>query len=208
MSSDALSNSAIPCVLVSCKCDQSPDSRQLDPLLIEQLGTSFGPGMGGIDSFQTSAAYPESHKRCISIILRAIVSKESGLSLSQSISLSSLVLRLRRICLRYSCMLLWLDLQREGKIMPRLGRASVTDLVDVNLNSNWGTDVLSIVSPWLTHPFSIRRDRAPDAITSEACIDVDPNMCTSEVDSWSVQARSSELRIIEFSVWRTAVRAS
>lgn len=138
MSSDALSNSAIPCVLVSCKCDQSPDSRQLDPRLIEQLGTSFGPGMGGIDSFQTSADYPESHKRCISVILRAIVSKESGWSLSQSIPVSSLVLRLRRICLRCSFMLSSLDLQREGTNMLRLGRAYVTDLAYVILNTDWG----------------------------------------------------------------------
>jgi len=36
--------------------------------------------MGGIDSFETSADYPESHKRCISVVLRAIVSRGSGRS--------------------------------------------------------------------------------------------------------------------------------
>ena len=70
----------MPCVLVSCKCDRSPDSRQLDPRIIEQISTSFGPGNGGIDSFQTSANLPESQKRCISVILRTIISNRSGWS--------------------------------------------------------------------------------------------------------------------------------
>ncbi len=82
----------MPYILVSCKCDESPDCRQLDPRIIEQIETSFGPGRGAIDCFQTSANVPDGHKRCISVILRSIVSGRSGSSCFSSSCLVTLEL--------------------------------------------------------------------------------------------------------------------
>ena len=72
--SGAFSKTDSPCVLVSCKCDNPPRARQIEAGTVEELGQNFG----GIDTYQTSANVPESQKRCISILLRAILAKSSG----------------------------------------------------------------------------------------------------------------------------------
>lgn len=65
-----------PCVIVSCKCDNPPRARQIQVGMVEELGQSCG----GIETYQTSANVPESQKRCISVLLRAILAKRSGKS--------------------------------------------------------------------------------------------------------------------------------
>ena len=69
---DVLFKVEMPCVLVSCKCDISPTSQHIDARSIEQLCNN------NIKSFQTSVDSPETHKRCISVILRNFVSQRLG----------------------------------------------------------------------------------------------------------------------------------
>ncbi|KAL9113250.1 MAG: hypothetical protein Q9227_002585 [Pyrenula ochraceoflavens] len=72
----ALFASTVPSLLVSCKCDNPPQLRQVAPGIVRQA--SFA--LGGIDAQQTSANVPESQKRCISIILRQILARSSEYS--------------------------------------------------------------------------------------------------------------------------------
>lgn len=68
---NALSKASLPFLLVACKCDQHPVHREVDPAVIEQKAkTSFGE----INTFQTSESAPETQKRCLSVILRTIIS--------------------------------------------------------------------------------------------------------------------------------------
>ena len=64
----------MPTVLVSSKCDNPPSSWEVDACRME----GFCDGLEGVESFQTSATAPETHKRCVSIILRIITSERSG----------------------------------------------------------------------------------------------------------------------------------
>jgi hypothetical protein len=59
---------------VSCKCDNPPPARQLEPGTLGQLGDPFG----SVDTRQTSASKPQSQKQCISIILRSILAQSKG----------------------------------------------------------------------------------------------------------------------------------
>lgn len=59
---------------MSCKCDNPPPARQLEPGTLGQLGGPFG----SVDTRQTSASKPQSQKQCISIILRAILAQSKG----------------------------------------------------------------------------------------------------------------------------------
>jgi|ERR1700733_14406613 hypothetical protein len=71
---DASLGSGLPCVLVSCKCDNPPPVRQLEPGTLGQLGGSFG----NVDTRQTSASKPQTQKQCISIVLKAILTRSKG----------------------------------------------------------------------------------------------------------------------------------
>lgn len=71
---DACSNIAIPTVLISSKCDNPRKAWQIDQRMIEGLCNT----MDGVESFQTSANSPETHKRCVSVILRKIMSERAG----------------------------------------------------------------------------------------------------------------------------------
>jgi hypothetical protein len=71
---DASRASGLPCVLVSCKCDTPPPVRQLEPGTLSQLGGTFG----SVDTRQTSASKPQTQKQCISIVLRAILTRSRG----------------------------------------------------------------------------------------------------------------------------------
>jgi hypothetical protein len=61
----------MPCVLVSCKCDAPLSNRRIDPQEVEQLCMEET----GIEVIQTSADAPETHKRCISIVLRNFITE-------------------------------------------------------------------------------------------------------------------------------------
>ena len=69
---------AIPSILVASQCDNPTSSWQVDHRTID------GPWQekDGTESFQTSVTSPETHKRCISVILRNIMSLMASTSYS------------------------------------------------------------------------------------------------------------------------------
>ena len=71
---EALSKNGIPTVLVSAKSDSPREAWEVDPDMVEELCRS----VTGIESFPVSSSAPETHKRCISIILRDIMMKRRG----------------------------------------------------------------------------------------------------------------------------------
>jgi hypothetical protein len=71
---EALSNSGVPCVLVSCKCDVPAYSWQIEMSTIERLSRNNG----GLDMYQTSINTADSQKKCISIILRTILTTKAA----------------------------------------------------------------------------------------------------------------------------------
>ncbi|KAL8822644.1 MAG: hypothetical protein Q9191_006622 [Dirinaria sp. TL-2023a] len=77
---DRLSDAAIPTILVSNKCDNPPSYWKVGHERVELLCSTYE----GTESFQTSATAPETHKRCISVILRHIALKRSGKPLNKS----------------------------------------------------------------------------------------------------------------------------
>lgn len=71
---EALSKDDIPTLLVSAKYDSPRGSWEVDRAMVEELcGT-----VTGIESYPVSLSAPETHKRCISIILRNIMVKRRG----------------------------------------------------------------------------------------------------------------------------------
>lgn len=76
LSSEALSNDAVPTILVSTKCDNPAESWEVDQDEIER----FCSTMQGLETFQTCASAPETHKRCISVLLRNIMLGRLGMS--------------------------------------------------------------------------------------------------------------------------------
>ncbi|KAF6221340.1 hypothetical protein HO133_002195 [Letharia lupina] len=76
----ALSKDGIPTVLVSAKSDSPRGSWEVDHDMVQEL---CSPGTG-IESFPVSLSAPETHKRCISIILRNIMLKRRVALLSPS----------------------------------------------------------------------------------------------------------------------------
>lgn len=98
---DSLSNAAIPTILVSSKCDNNRKAWQIDQRMIERTCSTIG----GIESFQTSASSPETHKRCISIVLRKVLSARDGESLflyytSKSLHYYFIEIPLKILCIR------------------------------------------------------------------------------------------------------------
>ena len=71
---DAFSRAAIPTILVSSKCDKPTDSWEVDIGKIQAFCQKFE----GVELFQTSANSPETHKRCVSVILRHITTDRYG----------------------------------------------------------------------------------------------------------------------------------
>ena len=72
----------MPTVLVSSKRDNSSALGEADASKIEGICKR----LDGIESFQTSATAPETHKRCVSVILRNITAKKQGELLIHSFS--------------------------------------------------------------------------------------------------------------------------
>ena len=65
----ALAHDAIPTILVMSKCDHSPKSWRVTPNMIDDMKTRFKD----VESFQTALSSPETHKRCVSIMLRHVM---------------------------------------------------------------------------------------------------------------------------------------
>ena len=73
---EALSRNAVPTVLVSAKCDNPSKSWEVNQNEVED----FCSTLHGLETFQTSVSTPETHKRCISVILRNIMIDRQGRS--------------------------------------------------------------------------------------------------------------------------------
>lgn len=71
---DALSKDHVPTIVVASNCDHSPKSWRIDHGKIERLCARFS----GVECFQTSISIPETHKRCVSIILRNVMLERNG----------------------------------------------------------------------------------------------------------------------------------
>lgn len=71
---NALSNDATPAVVVASNADHPSKSWRVSLKNIEKLCSEFK----GVDSVQTSISAPDSHKRCVSIMLRNIMLDKQG----------------------------------------------------------------------------------------------------------------------------------
>lgn len=71
---EALSKDGVPTVLVSAKSDSPRKSWEVNHDSLEELCNT----VTGIESFPVSVSAPDTHKRCISIILRNIMAKRRG----------------------------------------------------------------------------------------------------------------------------------
>lgn len=67
---EAFARLQLPALVVSCKCDAPQPQRQINPNSIEQVGT-----VSGYETMQTSAASPDSQKKCVNMILSMIIRK-------------------------------------------------------------------------------------------------------------------------------------
>lgn len=65
---EAFARVQLPALVVSCKCDAP--QRQINPNSIEQVGT-----VSGYETMQTSAALPDSQKKCVNVVLSMIIRK-------------------------------------------------------------------------------------------------------------------------------------
>lgn len=65
---EAFARVQLPALVVSCKCDAP--QRQINPSSIEQVGT-----VSGYETMQTSAASPDSQKKCVNMVLSMILRK-------------------------------------------------------------------------------------------------------------------------------------
>ena len=70
---EALAKDAIPTVLVCTKCDNPTRYWDVDQDEVGKFCDSVR-----VESFQTSLSAPETHKRCISVILRNIMLARRG----------------------------------------------------------------------------------------------------------------------------------
>ncbi|EZF31654.1 hypothetical protein H101_04746 [Trichophyton interdigitale H6] len=76
---DALRKSTnIPFLVIACKCDGPQNESQQDPLTLVQACRS----LLGLKVQRISASHPESHKKCISTILRAIIMRSADVASS------------------------------------------------------------------------------------------------------------------------------
>lgn len=69
---DALVNSALPTILVSCKCDNPVNTRQIDTDSIEAVC------LAEVETVKTAANVPESARLCLGAMLRAIMAHRNG----------------------------------------------------------------------------------------------------------------------------------
>ncbi|KAF1852159.1 ras GEF [Cucurbitaria berberidis CBS 394.84] len=78
-----LSKAQLPFILVACKCDQHPAHREVDPAVVEQKAKSF---IGDVNVFQVSEAAPETHRGCLSVIVRAAIAAKRPQSQASSMA--------------------------------------------------------------------------------------------------------------------------
>jgi hypothetical protein len=69
---DGLVNSSLPTILVSCKCDNPENTRQIDAESMEQACQSC------IEAVKFASNVPESARLCLSSMLRAIMANRNG----------------------------------------------------------------------------------------------------------------------------------
>ncbi|KAK7553456.1 ras guanine nucleotide exchange factor domain-containing protein [Phyllosticta citricarpa] len=82
---------ALPCVLVGCKCDHHPAHRQVDPAVVEQRAKTL---VGELPAFRSSDGSPESQRLCLSVMLRAILaSRQANAALRRRAASNSSALR-------------------------------------------------------------------------------------------------------------------
>lgn len=71
---DAFTKDSIPSVLIFSKCDNPRLDWQINHCMME----SFCDTLDSLEFFQTSANAPETHKRCVSIMVRNVISGRNG----------------------------------------------------------------------------------------------------------------------------------
>jgi hypothetical protein len=71
MVEDALVNSSLPTILVSCKCDNPENTRQLNVESIEAACMSC------VEAVKTASNVPESARLCLSSMLRAVMASRN-----------------------------------------------------------------------------------------------------------------------------------
>jgi hypothetical protein len=74
MFAGALVYSALPTILVSCKCDNPVNTRQIDTESIEAAC------LAEVETVKTAANVPESARLCLGAMLRAIMANRIGWS--------------------------------------------------------------------------------------------------------------------------------
>lgn len=86
---DAFTKAAMPTVIVFTKCDNPRPSWQITQGMMENLCATFDY----IESFEASINSPETHKRCISIMMRNVMSELNSefYKFSNSISLLHMI---------------------------------------------------------------------------------------------------------------------
>ena len=89
--SDALSASNLPTILVSCKCDNPENTRQVSVETMEDTCSSC------VEAVKTASNVPESARLCQSSMLKAIMASRNG----QSRSVPSTLAWLSRVVLRF-----------------------------------------------------------------------------------------------------------
>jgi hypothetical protein len=65
-------NSSLPTILVSCKCDNPENARQIDVESMEAACLSC------VEAVKTASNVPESARLCLSSMLRAIMANRNG----------------------------------------------------------------------------------------------------------------------------------
>ena len=74
LSTDSLRKDGIPTIVVASHCDHAPKAWRVEYEKIEKLCLRFKD----IECFQTSINVSETHKRCVSIILRNVMLERHG----------------------------------------------------------------------------------------------------------------------------------
>lgn len=69
---DGLLHSALPTILVSCKCDNPENTRQVN---VEKVESRWA---ASVETAKTASNVPESARLCISSMLRTVLANRSG----------------------------------------------------------------------------------------------------------------------------------
>lgn len=126
---EAFARVQLPALVVSCKCDAP--QRQINPNSIEQVGT-----VSGYETMQTSAASPDSQKKCVNMVLGMIIRK-NGL-------FPSLLLFLSR------CTVSW------RLLLCAFCLFSLSYLVSAELDNNFSTGWRNVLFRFASTTFLIR----------------------------------------------------